>query len=432
MSKWQDLNRLIKSDGCGLPAGFFRVRYFHGKPMRLADYIDEQTYHRSKMRFHNDRLHGAGILCGLGVSRLDEIGTELRVSRGAALDDCGREIVVGYDQCIDVGDWFRAQNDKPQNDDHDPCQPDEERKVRVCVAIRYSECVGSPETKPASPCAPLSGCGCGSDCSCEPADPCGGTTEFGRAVEEFELRLMFNDEAKRLTHSDLFPTRKDIADAVAETSDGIALLKALAHPVRKGCPGSDQGWLLLACFDLVFDPEDDDKILGIENIDIDCASQILLSTEVIQHLLGKLYSEVAPDIGGPEISNIEMRHVDGDAYQIMISLTAQVEASSLDGEMALKLRRLTETGWRAPAANVMTASYAETMTANTPIEGPAIYLNIDNATGFLEDGGKYHLFAPPEADPIVDACMRHLQPRHLIHRFTIVAADDGSLSKQRL
>ena len=79
MSKWQDLNRLIKSDGCGLPAGFFRVRYFHGKAMRLADYVDEQKYHRSKHRFHNDSLHGSGILCGLGVSRLDDVGTELRV-----------------------------------------------------------------------------------------------------------------------------------------------------------------------------------------------------------------------------------------------------------------------------------------------------------------------------------------------------------------
>ena len=43
---------------CGLPAGFFRVRYFENKPMRLADYVDEQQYHGGKRRFHNQRLGG--------------------------------------------------------------------------------------------------------------------------------------------------------------------------------------------------------------------------------------------------------------------------------------------------------------------------------------------------------------------------------------
>jgi hypothetical protein len=440
MSKWQDLSRSNDKDksGCGLPAGFFRLRYFHGKQMRLADYVDEQTYHRGKMRFHNDKLHGAGILCGLTVAKLDDVGTDLRVGRGAALDDCGREIVVGYDQCIDAGDWFRAQKKKPREDEQDHCQPDEDRRVRICVVIRYSECVGSPEPIPASPCTPPSDCGCrgGASCGCGSApcsDPCGNAAEFGRATEEFELRLMFRDEAKRLTRHDLFPSMADIGTAVADASGGVSLLKALAHPIRGKCPSPDEGWLMLACFDLVFDTQDDDKILGIDNIDIDCASQVLLSTEVIQHLLGSLYGEIDPDIGGPEVSNIEMRHVDGDTYQIMISLTAPIQAASLDEETSLTLRRLTTTGWSPPANNVLVARYGDTMTDDTPIVGPAIYLNIDNSGGFLADGGKYHLYAPPESHPIVDADLRHLRPRHMILRFGIEPdADDGTLTMHRL
>lgn len=243
---------------------------------------------------------------------------------------------------------------------------------------------------------------------------------------------MFHDEAKRLTEDDLFPSRKDITDAVSDASGGISLLKALAHPIRRKCASDDAGWLMLACFDLIFDPDDDDKILGIDNIDIDCASQVLLSTEVIQYLLASLYGEVAPDIGGPEISKVEMRHVEGEKYQIMMSLTSPIEAASLDSEASLKLRRLTDTGWRTPASNVVTTQYAETMSSDTPVEGPAIYLNIDNATAFLADGGKYHLFAPPENDPIVDDCMRHLRPRQLIWRFKTTDSGDGTLSMQRL
>ena len=62
-------------DPCGpcgtLPAGFVRLRYFFGKRMGVTDFVDEQRYHSGKLRFHNQRLHGAGVLCGLGVARQD-------------------------------------------------------------------------------------------------------------------------------------------------------------------------------------------------------------------------------------------------------------------------------------------------------------------------------------------------------------------------
>ena len=69
MSRWRDLQTQAcgETGRCGLPAGFFRLRYFYGKQLRLADYVDEQLYHSGKMRFHNRHLHGAGLMCGLKV-----------------------------------------------------------------------------------------------------------------------------------------------------------------------------------------------------------------------------------------------------------------------------------------------------------------------------------------------------------------------------
>lgn len=293
--------------GCGLPPGFFRLRYFHGKQMRLADYVDEQRYHASKIRFHNDRLHGAGILCGLKVSLLDEGGVVLRVGRGAALDDCGREIVVGFDQCVDVDAWYRRERHKqPEPQPQDACHPDDENKVRVCVAIRYSECAQSPEPAPAAACQGASSCDCGgcSSCQSRTCDPCAEGADFGRVAEEFELRLMFHDEARRLTEHRLFPDEEAIQDAVARSSGGTSLLKELARPIRVRCPSSQEEWLLLACFDAVIAEGETPKVEEIRDIDYDCAAQVLLSTEVIQYLLGSLYAEVDPGIGGPEVVDV--------------------------------------------------------------------------------------------------------------------------------
>ena len=81
-----------------IPPGFIRLRYFFGKRLAVADFVDEQRYHAGKLRFHNQHAHGAGVLCGLRPSLFPEGSTVLRVARGAALDRRGREMVVGCDQ----------------------------------------------------------------------------------------------------------------------------------------------------------------------------------------------------------------------------------------------------------------------------------------------------------------------------------------------
>lgn len=416
--------------GCGLPSGFFRLRYFHGKQMRLADYVDEQRYHAGKMRFHNDRLHGAGILCGLRVSLLDPGGTVLRVGCGAALDDCGREIVVGFDQCVDVGAWYRREHRERKHIEQDACHPDPDNKVRVCVAIRYAECSQAPEPAPANPCSGTSGCGCGgSQCGSNACDPCGDGAEYGRVSEQFELRLMFHDDADRLTRHKLFPDKAAIEAAVLQSSGGISLLKALALPIRERCPASQEEWLLLACFDVVVTDGDEPKVETIGDIDYDCASQVLLSTETIQYLLNALYAEVDPAPGGPEIADIALQRLAKDKYQFVLSLTASIDPRSLDrDDNSVNLRHLANDGWELPGGNAVSVDYSEERKGKYSVDGPAIYVTVDNQGQFLAAGERYQLFTPRETHPVVDAQLRRLHPRDLEWRFILaVDPDTGDL-----
>src|SRR3954469_24897464 len=110
----------LTTDPCGEtaclvpPAEFVRLRYFFGQRLGVVDLADEQSYLVGKQRLHNLLGHGVGVLCGLRSTRYafpqgappSLPTTLLRVSRGAALDGCGREIVVGWDQCIDVAAWL--------------------------------------------------------------------------------------------------------------------------------------------------------------------------------------------------------------------------------------------------------------------------------------------------------------------------------------
>ena len=69
-----------------------RNRYYQGRLLTAADFEAEQAYHREKNRLDNRLLHGAGVICGLGVSV--DGGETIVVSSGAALDYDGNEIIV--------------------------------------------------------------------------------------------------------------------------------------------------------------------------------------------------------------------------------------------------------------------------------------------------------------------------------------------------
>lgn len=69
-----------------------RNRYFYGKMLTARDFETEQRYFNNKRRLLNRTLYGAGVVCGLGVYRNDDVS--FSVETGMALDYMGREICV--------------------------------------------------------------------------------------------------------------------------------------------------------------------------------------------------------------------------------------------------------------------------------------------------------------------------------------------------
>jgi hypothetical protein len=240
--------------GCGscascaaLPAEFVRVRYFFGQRLGVMELNDQAIYHAGKMAFHNARLHGYGVICGLRVQKqkppAGTKSTVVRVSTGAALDPCGRELVVGIDQCIDVAAWFAKNRTRPELAGWTAGTTQTLR-----VAIRYRECTSDPAPAPRDP------CGCDN-----------GGCEYGRVRESFELALFTKDEK---------------ICAPAPFAPGTDLLA-----VTEGCPTpSDESWLCLASFDVTLDGTPVPVDIGEPDNAIP-ERRTLLSTSALQALL---------------------------------------------------------------------------------------------------------------------------------------------------
>ena len=84
---------------CELPQ-LDRNHYFTGKLMVERDFTDEQRYTMGKLRRHNLRLHGHGVVCGLKVRPHANPSCRHQyvvVEPGTALDCCGREILVQHE-----------------------------------------------------------------------------------------------------------------------------------------------------------------------------------------------------------------------------------------------------------------------------------------------------------------------------------------------
>ena len=138
---------------------FVRNHFFTGKMMGAAEFATETLYHSDKMRHHNARLHGAGVVCGLKVGPHPQEGCRKRyvvVYAGSALDCCGREILVAQDEIVDVA--HHASLLKALEEDRKRALT-RLHTLQLCVAYRdcptedvpilYDEC-GCDDTK----CAP--------------------------------------------------------------------------------------------------------------------------------------------------------------------------------------------------------------------------------------------------------------------------------------
>lgn len=114
---------------------FTRNNYFTGKLLVERDFTDEQRYYREKMRMHHQRLHGAGVVCGLRVrshEREDCRTRYLVLEPGSAIDCCGHDILVAEPETIDL-ETFPAIRELIES-----TEDDADHSLRVC--IRYREC----------------------------------------------------------------------------------------------------------------------------------------------------------------------------------------------------------------------------------------------------------------------------------------------------
>lgn len=81
-----------------------RPRYFQGKPLAARDFTAEQDYVRARLRRHNRRLHGWGVVDGLEVTvEAAATGDIVRVQPGLALDPLGDEVELREEARVPVG-----------------------------------------------------------------------------------------------------------------------------------------------------------------------------------------------------------------------------------------------------------------------------------------------------------------------------------------
>lgn len=71
---------------------FERNKYFFGKLLSVSDFEVEQKYFNDKRRLINRLLHGAGVVCGLNVIKVDD--SFISIESGLALDSLGREVLI--------------------------------------------------------------------------------------------------------------------------------------------------------------------------------------------------------------------------------------------------------------------------------------------------------------------------------------------------
>lgn len=395
------MNEILTMDPCGgaaclvPPAEFVRLRYFFGQRLGVVDVADEQSYLIGKQRFHNLLGHGAGILCGLRATRYvfpqgaaaTTKTTLLRVSRGAALDGCGREIVVGWDQCIDVAAWF-AQHPSAS-------AAVEDGSLRLWVALRYRECPSDPAPAPRDPCGcDTSGC------------------EFARVREGFELSLLTDAEAEEC---DLWnePDEPDVP----------ALLSGASCPE----PAADS-CLLLASFQAEIDTTAK-KATDITAPDNTIPERhTLLRTSVLQALL--LQSVAAGGaselIGtGPRLTTVTFENGGADSGTLAVGVDTHGVPLSRDDPFAAPVQltahvsRLKDDGTWEPAP-AFTVAYDP---------GPPSRITLEWAAGAgLIDGGRYRVLIDSDRiQPPVDIEMSPLTPPSWARHFRLVADAGGNL-----
>jgi hypothetical protein len=398
-----------------IPAEFVRLRYFFGQRLGVVDLADEQSYFAGKQRFHNSRAHGAGVLCGLTAERYlfpqgspaTNPTTLLRVRHGAALDACGREIVVGWDQCIDVAAWF-AQH--PEAQPGSPGGGPPPQSLRLWVALCYRECPSDPAPAPRDP------CGCDA-----------GGCEFARIREGFQLKLLTDDEAKllapggyRLPGGEWHPEEFLGGPLTQDLARRLALIAGAACPDPPANP-----CLLLANFTATLDATGK-TVADISVPDNTIPERLsVLPTALLQEgvLLAFAAAGDAEQIGsGPTLGTVTFTNAGADSGTLSIEIRtdgADLSRNPLDtpAQLTAKVFRFKDDG-----------SWEETAPTSAAYSGPpSPYLALQ-WTGGLADGGRYRVLIESDREqPPVDTKMRPLRPLSWARHFRLVKDAAGNL-----
>ena len=113
---------------------FVRNNYFTGKMMGASDFIAETHFHQEKLRLHQVRLHGWGVVCGLHVLQHPNADCRrryVRVEPGSAVDCCGHDILVPEEEILDLLSYKKVAELTKEN-------PPRIHSLGICV--RYVEC----------------------------------------------------------------------------------------------------------------------------------------------------------------------------------------------------------------------------------------------------------------------------------------------------
>jgi hypothetical protein len=394
-----------------MPPEFVRVRYFYGQRLGVMELSDEAAYHQGKHAFPNARLHGAGVLCGLRAERFVTVvgsdTTVLRVIRGAAIDACGREIVVGVDQCIDVAAWFARNRNKlaafASGD-----------ALHVC--LRYRECPSDPSPAPRDP----GGCGTGS-------------CEYGRVREGFELSLL-TDAEKDACQDTSFPPSASLLAALngpvgSAGATAGALEQQIAGLVSADCPEPVADvCLCLASFTVELDASTPPVPIDITEPDNAIPERrSLLSTTALQSIALALAME-GLDAGllgaGPRAGRLEFTASppDGGVLQLLVVLatTATTPPTGIplvEGTFdptIVRVHRLDSTGWTDVTPPV----------ADIDLDQGPPQFTITFANGLKKDLPYLLRFAIDPGAPIADDLGRPLRPQPITRLFKFV--DDGA------
>ncbi|MDH5272444.1 MAG: collagen-like protein [Gammaproteobacteria bacterium] len=113
---------------------FVKNNYFTGKMMGASDFIAETHFHQEKLRLHQARLHGWGVVCGLQLQQHPNADCQrryVRISAGSAVDCCGRDILVPEEEMLDLLAYRKVADMSREN-------PPRLHTLGICV--RFVEC----------------------------------------------------------------------------------------------------------------------------------------------------------------------------------------------------------------------------------------------------------------------------------------------------